>query len=131
HRGHARLFQRRELALGRARTARGDRARVAHALALRRRGTGAEAHHRLGHVFADELGRFLFGTAADLADQDDALGLRVVLEQLQRVDEVGAIDRVATAADSGRLDQPRIRGLLHRYSVMRARARDDYPLAGL
>src|SRR5690606_10399289 len=42
HRGHARLLQRGELALGRARTTRGDRARMAHPLALRRRGAGDE-----------------------------------------------------------------------------------------
>ena len=47
-------------------------------------GAGDEADHRLGHVLGDELGRFFLGAAADLADHDDAFGLRVVLEQLQR-----------------------------------------------
>src|SRR5690606_14237510 len=131
HRGHARLFQRRELALGRARTAGGDRAGVAHALALGGRGTGDEADHRLGHELGDVLGRFLFGAAADLTDQDDALGLRIVLEQLQRVDEVGAVDRVAADADAGPLAEAGIRGLLDRFVGQRARARDDADLAGL
>src|SRR5690606_20489490 len=83
-RGHARLLQRGELALGRARAARGDRAGMAHALALGGRGAGDEADHRLGHVLGDVLGCLLLGAAADLADQDDAFGLRVVLEQLER-----------------------------------------------
>jgi hypothetical protein len=56
-------------------------------------GAGDEADHRLGHVLGDELGRFFLGAAADLADHDDAFGLRVVLEPAQRVDEVGAVDR--------------------------------------
>ena len=38
--------------------------------------------------------------AADLADHDDAFGLRIVLEQLEAVDEVRAVDRVAADADA-------------------------------
>src|SRR3546814_9552737 len=81
HRRHPRLLQRRELALGRPRAARSDRTRMPHALALRRARAGDEADDRLGHVLGDELGRFLFGRTADLADHDDALGLRVVLDR--------------------------------------------------
>src|SRR5690606_12801132 len=73
HGGDTGLLHRGELALGGARAARGDRAGVAHALALGRRGTGDEAHHRLGHVLGDELGRLFLGRTADLADHDDAL----------------------------------------------------------
>src|SRR3546814_1211611 len=71
HRRHPRLLQRRELAFRRARAARRDRTRMPHALALRRAGAGDEADDRLGHVLGDELGRFLFGRTADLADHDD------------------------------------------------------------
>src|SRR5690606_22247797 len=81
HGGHARLLQRGELALGRARAARGDRAGVAHALARRRAGAGDEADHRLGHVLGDELRGLFLGAAADLADHDDALALLIVLAQ--------------------------------------------------
>src|SRR5690606_4785595 len=102
---------------------------MAHALALRRRGAGDEAHHRLGHVLGDVLGRFLFGRTADLADHDDALGLLVGLEQLQAVDEVQAVDRVAADADHRRLAQAGIGGLLHGLIGQRARARHDRDLA--
>src|SRR5690606_39319310 len=82
HRRHACLLQRRELARRGALAARGDRSGVAHALARWRRGTGDEAVYRLGHVLCYELGGLFFGAAADLADQDDASGLRIVLEHL-------------------------------------------------
>src|SRR5690606_5530020 len=131
HGGDAGLLQRRELALGGTGTAGRDRTGVAHALALRRAGAGDEADHRLGHVFGDELGRFFLGAAADLADHDDAFGLGVVLEQLQAVDEVQAVDRVAADADDRRLAQARVGGLLDRFVGQRAGARDDRDLARL
>src|SRR3546814_10628591 len=65
----------------------------------------------------------------DLADHDDALGLRIVLEQLKAVDEVPAVDRVAADADDGRLAQARVGRLLDRLVRQRARARDDADLA--
>ena len=39
----------------------------------------------------DEVGRLFLARASDLTDHDDALGLRVVLEQLEHVDEVRAV----------------------------------------
>jgi len=56
---------------------------------------GDVTDHRLGHVLADELGGALLGVAADLTAHHDQLGLRVVLEETDDVDEVGARDRVA------------------------------------
>jgi hypothetical protein len=49
---------------------------------------------------SDELRRVLFGRAADLADHDDRLGGFVGQEQLEHVDELGALDRVAADADA-------------------------------
>ena len=43
--------------------------------------------------------------AADLADHDDRLGLRVVVEHLQHVDVLKPVDRVAADADAGRLPE--------------------------
>ena len=77
----------------------------------------------------DELGRLFLGGAADLADHDDALGLRVGQEQLQAVDEVGAVDRIAADADAGRLAEAGGGGLRHRLVGQRARAGDDADLA--
>ena len=77
----------------------------------------------------EELGRLLLGIAADLADHDDGLGLRVGQEHLQAVDEVGAVDRIAADADAGRLAEAGGGGLGHRLVGEGAGARDDADLA--
>ena len=59
-------------------------------------------------------GRVLLGRAADLADHDDRLGLRVGEEHLEHVDELGALDRIAADADRGGLAEARVGGLEHR-----------------
>src|SRR5690606_24864717 len=109
-----------------------DGAGVTHAPTGRRRHAGDEADDRLlplrGLV---EGGGFLFGGAADFADHDDALRLVVGEEQLQAVDEVGAVHRVAADADAGGLAEPRGRGLRDRLVGQRARAGDDADLAAL
>ena len=48
----------------------------------------------------DPGGGFLLGAAADLADHDDGLGVGVLREQLQDVDERRADERVAADADA-------------------------------
>ena len=58
---------------------------------------------------------FLFGAAADFAHHDDALGLRVVGEPLEAVDEVGAVEGVAANAHHRGLPQAQVRRLLHRF----------------
>src|SRR5699024_8787228 len=90
------------LCLGRARRAGDDGAGVAHGLALGRGEAGDVADDRLGHVVLDVLGGTLLGVATDLADHDDDLGLRIVLEGLDAIDVRGADDRVTTDADGGR-----------------------------
>ena len=54
-----------------------------------------------------------FGGAADLADHEDGLGVGVVVEEPERVDEAGADDRVAADADAGRLADAELRELVH------------------
>ena len=49
----------------------------------------------------------LLGVAADLADHQHGVGLRVGRELLQHVDEVGAVDRIAADADAGGLAEAR------------------------
>src|SRR5699024_3732912 len=89
------------LGLRGARGAGDDGTGVAHGLALR----GGEARHvpedGLGDVLLDVLRSALLGVTADLTDHHDRLGLRVLLEGLQRVDVGGADDRVAADADGG------------------------------
>ena len=72
---------RRHLACGRALAAADDRASMAHASSRRRRLPRDECHHRLRHVLLDELRRLLLRRAADLADQDDRLGVRIVVRR--------------------------------------------------
>ena len=50
-------------------------------------------------------------------------------EHLQRIDELGALDRIAADADAGRLAEAGAGGLGHRLVGERARARDDADLA--
>src|SRR5262245_18225302 len=76
-----------------------DRPGVPHLLAGRGGEAGDVGDDGLGDILGDEFGGALLGVAADLADHDDQLGLVVVLEQPEDVDEVRAHDRVAAAAD--------------------------------
>ena len=118
--------------LGRgALAARDDGAGVAHALAGRRRGPRDEAGDRLVHLLLDEARGALLGAAADLADQDDAVGVRIGLEELEHVDEVHAADRIAADADARRLPDAARRELADRLVGERARARDDADVPGL
>src|SRR5204862_1653035 len=73
-------LERRDLRLGRAGRAGDDGARVAHALARRRGAAGDERDRGLLAERAHVLGRALLGTAADLADDDDDLGLWILVE---------------------------------------------------
>src|SRR5437588_8741838 len=81
-------FERLRLGRGRPPGARHDRAGVAHGLAGRGRETCDVCDHWLGHVLGDEFGCPLLGVTPDLAAHDDQLGLGVVLEQPDHVDEV-------------------------------------------
>src|SRR5690606_26600407 len=80
--------------------ARDDRAGMTHAAARRGRYTGNEAHNRLLHLGRlQEFRRFLFSRAANLTDHDDRMRIGVAKEHVEAVDEIGAIDRIATNAD--------------------------------
>lgn len=49
-------------------------------------------------VLFQVLGRIFLGVASDLSDQDDALGLGVLQENLQAVDEVCSVEGIAADA---------------------------------
>ena len=111
---HTSSFERGDLVRGRACAAFDDRASMSHTLAGRRGLPGDEAGDRLGHIRSDELGCLLFIRAADLADQNDLLGLRIMLEQLQRVNKVCTVDRVAADAHASRSAHPHdLHGIQH------------------
>ena len=121
--------------LGVALAAGDDRAGVAHAAAGRRGPAGDEADHRLlaaalGLVL-EELRGVLLRRAADLADHDDRVGRLVVEKQLEHVDEIHALHRIAADAERGRLAEAFARGLEHRLVGERAGARHDADLARL
>jgi hypothetical protein len=122
-RGH--LLGRRALAAG------DDRAGVAHAAARRRRLAGDEADDRLLEPARDELGGLFLGAAADLADEHDRLGLGVLGEEPQGVDEGRADERVAADADAGGLAEAEQRELVDRLVGERAALRDDPDAARL
>ena len=100
-----------------------DRPGVAHPLARGRRDAGDEPHHRLLHVLLDPSRRGLLVGAADLADHDHRLGLRIVVEQLQNVDVLQSVDRIAADADAGGLPEAELGELPDRLVGERARAR--------
>ena len=86
---------------------------------------GDVADDRLRHVVARPQRRLGLLRAADLADHHHGIGLVVLLEALQHVDERAAVDRIAANADArAHADSERLhlrRGLV----AERARARDD------
>src|ERR1700733_13701358 len=63
-----------------SRSARNDRARVAHSSSWRRGLSGDESNHRLLDVRLDVLRRGLLGVAADLADHHDGVRIFIFIE---------------------------------------------------
>jgi hypothetical protein len=103
--------------------------RVAHRLAGRRGEARDVGDDRLGHVLGDEVGGLLLGGAADLARHHDQLGLRVLLEEPDDVDEARARDRVAADADDRGVAEAGLGQLVADLVGQRARARDDADVA--
>jgi hypothetical protein len=68
---------------------------------------------------------------ADFTHHDDGFGLRIILEQLQRINEGCARNRVAADTDTGRLAKAKICGLLHGFIGQCAGTRHDTDLARL
>src|SRR6266851_123028 len=125
HHMNPRSRHRLHLLLGRTLAARDDRTRVTHSPSRRRRLPGDKAHHRLLHIVLDELRRLLLSRPADLADHDDRLGLRIVIQQPQRIDVVRPDNRVAANANRRRLPNPTRRQLIHSLIRQRARPRNN------
>ena len=130
--GDACRVERRDFVRRRALAAGDDGAGVAHALARRRLTPCDEGGDGLvRHVLLDPLRRVLFGRAADLTDDEDSVGVGVILKELERVDEVRALDGVAADADGGRLADACVRELEGRLVGEGAGARDEADVAGL
>lgn len=120
----ASIFGRGPLAAG------NDRASMAHAAAGRGRAAGNKPDDRLGHFLPDEGGRRFFVRAANFANHDDGIGVRVGLEQAQDIHEAQANDGVATDADTGGLSQSKLGELVNGLVGQRPTARDNANPAG-
>ena len=104
---------------------------MSHATPWRSGAPGDEADHRLFHIGFDPGGGFLFCAAADLANQDDRVGVGVGIEELEDVDEVAAGDGVAADADAGGLPDGKLGELADGLIGQGARLRDHADVARL
>src|SRR5690349_8165123 len=76
---------------------------MTHAPPLRRCESGYVTDHWLGHVLLDPLRGLGFLRPADLADHEHRLRFRILLEQLEVIEEGAAIDGVTADSHAGRL----------------------------
>ena len=105
---------------------------MTHALARRRLTACDEGGNRLIlHVRLNPLRSVLFRRAADFADHQNGQRFGIILEELQSVDEVRALDGVTANADRRRLTDARIRELESSLIRQGTGARDDADMTGL
>src|SRR6266478_5195126 len=105
--GHRGVF-----VLGGALAAADDRAGVAHAASRGSGLAGDEANDGLLYAGLDPLRGALFGVAADFADQNDGVCVRILVEKLDGVEERRADDRIPTDADARGLADAELRQLM-------------------
>src|SRR5512146_1231880 len=99
---------------------------MTHAAARRGADSGDKAYHRLFDLGLGQEGcGFLLGAAADLADHDDRLRAVILEEQIEAIDEVRAVHRIAADADAGRLAEAGGGGLRHSFIGEGARPRHN------
>ena len=116
---------------GSAVTTTDDGAGVAHAAAGRSRLAGDEADDGLLVVGLEPVSCGFFSVAADFADEDETFGLGVGSEELDDIEELRTVDRVATDADAGRLAEAGFGELVDGFVGEGAGARHDADFAGL
>lgn len=76
-------------------------------------------------MLSQVLGGLLLGNTANLSDHDDSLGLGIFKEHFQAVDEVGAIEGIASDADAQSLAEADLGGLVDSLVGQGAGTRDD------
>jgi len=106
---------------------------VTHSPAWRGGDTSDEADHGLpaGVGLLQEVSGVLLSRTTDLADHDDSISLRVLKEDTQAVDEVGAGEGVTTDTDHKGLAEPGLGGLVDGFVGQGTGARDDTDAAAL
>src|SRR5271155_5754197 len=80
-----------------------DCAGVAHAASRRRGLAGNEADNRLSYVLLDVFRGDFFRIAADFADQDDRVCVRIFVEHAHSIQKTSADDGIAADSDAGGL----------------------------
>src|SRR6202171_3777321 len=125
HRTNAGRLECRVLVRRGALAARDDGPGVPHALARRSGDAGDIGDHGLGDEPADVMRGGFLVAATDFTHENDALGARIALKELQHIDEVHAAHRVPADADAGALAEPDVGGLEYGLVGERARARHD------
>src|SRR5204863_2759056 len=108
-----------------------DGASVAHAAPGRSSGAGDETSDGFAAVDFDPGSGFFFFGAADLADHDDAVRVRIVIEHFDDVEVRGAVDGVAADADACGLADTAASELPHGFVGKRAAAGDDAHVTAL
>mmetsp|Transcript_19604 Transcript_19604/g.51117 ORF Transcript_19604/g.51117 Transcript_19604/m.51117 type:complete len:310 (+) Transcript_19604:104-1033(+) len=127
---HAGCLQGLDLVLSGALASGDDGAGVAHAPSGRCSQPSNEGHDRLlGAAGSDKRCSLLLGAAANLANHDNTLSLRVHDKALQAVHKVGAVEGVPPNAHHRGLPQPFHCGLEHSLVCQGAGARHDADLA--
>ena len=91
--------------------------------------SGDVAHHWLGDVFCNVLGGVLLRVTTNFTNHDDRLGLRIILERLDRSNVGGADDRISTNADTA--GESQVRQLVHHLVGQGAGLRYEPDLAWL
>ena len=103
-----------DLGVGTTLTTADDGTGVTHAAAGGSGDTGDEGNSGLvvDVVGLEELGSIFLGGTTNLTDHDDTVGLGVLKEDLQAIDEVGAGEGVTTDTDNERLTKAGLGGLV-------------------
>ena len=117
------LFSSRALAAG------NDGACMTHAFSWRCHASCDEACDRFLHVFMNPFGSFFFRIAADFADHEDCIRIRIFIIQLQSINEIRVLDRVTADADSTGLSDACIRQLECSFICQRAGTGNDAYMA--
>lgn len=100
---------------------------VAHSPARRCRDTGNEADNRLvgSVVLLQEVCSILLGGTTNLSNHDNTVGLLVLEEDFQAVNEVGSREGVTTDTDNERLAKTGLGSLIYGFVRESSGARDD------
>src|ERR1043166_985314 len=101
--GDAGFFEGGDFGGGRAFAAADNSARMTHAAPRGSSRSGDETGDGFFAIRFNPLGGFLLGGSADLADHDDAMRVRIRVEELDDIQMRGAVDGIPSDADASGL----------------------------